>query len=181
MEISSFFHSWCSNWTITIHFGTFWNKGGKLGIKQRPKLKPKLQMNFSTQAKLPSQACEPGALSSAALPSDYITSQGAGVHLPSTRAQQLLSSLEAEEHPSGMWCYVTSYHQNINKHLTAVRTVKTTSWKGQKFHRASIQTSSFPLLTISLSSWEMAHLAGINKGPVLDWTDDNSLMEHFRK
>ena len=27
----------------------------------------------------------------------------------------------------------------------------------------------------------MAHLAGIDKGPVLDWTDDNGLMEHFRK
>ena len=27
----------------------------------------------------------------------------------------------------------------------------------------------------------MAHLAGINKGPILDWTDDNGLMEHYRK
>ena len=27
----------------------------------------------------------------------------------------------------------------------------------------------------------MAHLAGIDKGPVLDWTDNNSLLEHFRK
>ena len=27
----------------------------------------------------------------------------------------------------------------------------------------------------------MAHLTGIDKGPVLDWTDDNGLMEHFRK
>ena len=27
----------------------------------------------------------------------------------------------------------------------------------------------------------MTHLAGINKGPVLDWTDDNGLMEWFRK
>ena len=27
----------------------------------------------------------------------------------------------------------------------------------------------------------MARLAEINKGPVLDWTDDNGLMEHFRK
>ena len=27
----------------------------------------------------------------------------------------------------------------------------------------------------------MAHLAGINKGPILDWTDDNGLMDHFRK
>ena len=27
----------------------------------------------------------------------------------------------------------------------------------------------------------MAHLAGIDKGPVLDWTDDNGLMECFRK
>ena len=27
----------------------------------------------------------------------------------------------------------------------------------------------------------MAHLAGINKGPVLDWTDDNGLIEHLRK
>ena len=27
----------------------------------------------------------------------------------------------------------------------------------------------------------MAHFVGINEGPVLDWTDDNSLMEHFRK
>ena len=26
----------------------------------------------------------------------------------------------------------------------------------------------------------MAHLAGIDKGPVLDWTDDNGLMECFR-
>ena len=26
----------------------------------------------------------------------------------------------------------------------------------------------------------MAHLAGIDKGPVLDWTDNNGLMEHFR-
>ena len=27
----------------------------------------------------------------------------------------------------------------------------------------------------------MAHLVGMDKGPVLDWTDDNGLMEHFRK
>ena len=27
----------------------------------------------------------------------------------------------------------------------------------------------------------MAHLAGIDKGPVLDWTDDNGLLERFRK
>ena len=27
----------------------------------------------------------------------------------------------------------------------------------------------------------MAHLAGINKGPVLDWTNDNGLIECFRK
>ena len=27
----------------------------------------------------------------------------------------------------------------------------------------------------------MVHLAGIDKGPVLDWTDDNGLIEHFRK
>ena len=26
----------------------------------------------------------------------------------------------------------------------------------------------------------MAHLAGIDKGPVLDWTEGNGLMEHFR-
>ena len=26
----------------------------------------------------------------------------------------------------------------------------------------------------------MAHLAGIDKGPVLDWTDNNGLMERFR-
>ena len=25
------------------------------------------------------------------------------------------------------------------------------------------------------------HLAGINKGPILDWTDDNGLMECYRK
>ena len=28
---------------------------------------------------------------------------------------------------------------------------------------------------------KMAHLAGIDKAPVLDWTDDNGLMECFRK
>ena len=27
----------------------------------------------------------------------------------------------------------------------------------------------------------MVHLAGIDKGPILDWTDDNGLMEHYRK
>ena len=27
----------------------------------------------------------------------------------------------------------------------------------------------------------MAHLAGINKGPILDRTDDNGLMKHYRK
>ena len=27
----------------------------------------------------------------------------------------------------------------------------------------------------------MSHLAGIDKGPVLDWTDDNGLMEYYRK
>ena len=27
----------------------------------------------------------------------------------------------------------------------------------------------------------MAHMAGIDKGPVLDWTDDNGLMECYRK
>ena len=34
---------------------------------------------------------------------------------------------------------------------------------------------------LSIHKWTMAHLAGIDKGPVLDWTDDNSLMEQFRK
>ena len=38
-EISSFFHVWCSNQTFAVHFGTFWNKRGKLGSKQRPKLR----------------------------------------------------------------------------------------------------------------------------------------------
>ena len=50
-----FFHICCSNHTFAAHFGTFWNKGGKLRLKQRPKLNPKLQMNFSTQAKFVSQ------------------------------------------------------------------------------------------------------------------------------
>ena len=27
----------------------------------------------------------------------------------------------------------------------------------------------------------MAHLAGINKGPVMDWTNDNGLDESYRK
>ena len=27
----------------------------------------------------------------------------------------------------------------------------------------------------------MVHLAGINKGPILNWTDENGLMECFRK
>ena len=27
----------------------------------------------------------------------------------------------------------------------------------------------------------MSHLSGIDKEPVLDWTDDNGLLEHFRK
>ena len=27
----------------------------------------------------------------------------------------------------------------------------------------------------------MAHMAGIDKVPMLDWTDDNGLMKHFRK
>ena len=27
----------------------------------------------------------------------------------------------------------------------------------------------------------MSHLVGIDKGPVLDWTDDNGLMEHYCK
>ena len=27
----------------------------------------------------------------------------------------------------------------------------------------------------------MAHLAGIDKGLIVDWTDDNGLMEHLRK
>ena len=27
----------------------------------------------------------------------------------------------------------------------------------------------------------MAHLTGIDKGPILDWTDDNGLLECFRK
>ena len=27
----------------------------------------------------------------------------------------------------------------------------------------------------------MSHLAGIDKGSVLEWTDDNGLMEHYHK
>ena len=27
----------------------------------------------------------------------------------------------------------------------------------------------------------MAHMAGINKGPVMDWTNDSGLDEHYRK
>ena len=122
-------------------------------------------------------------MSSAAFPSDYITSQGAGVHLPSSRAQQPLSS----QGGGGASLWNVLLHNTITNTLTDVRTVKTvklylncTSWKGQKFHSASIWTSPFPLLIIRLSSWEMAHLAGIDKGPVLDWTD-NGLMGCFRK
>ena len=34
---------------------------------------------------------------------------------------------------------------------------------------------------LSVIKYVMAHLAGIDKGPILDWADDNGLLEHFRK
>ena len=49
-----------------------------------------------------------------------------------------------------------------------------------------LQESNFPffinlfLLCVSTQKWTMAYIAGINKGPVLDWTDDTSIMEHYR-
>ena len=79
---------------IYLLFGTFWNTLGTKGENRLPKLKPKPRMNFSTQAKQiwarNSERC-----SSAAFPSDYITSQGVGMYLPSSRAQQPLSHLAA--------------------------------------------------------------------------------------
>ena len=39
-------------------------------------------------------------------------------------------------------------------------------------------TSDFTLSTLDFT---MAHRAGIDKGPILGWTDDNGLMEHYRK
>ena len=89
-----------------------------------PKLKPKPRMNFSTQAK---QCVSQEQCSSAAFTSDYITSQGAGVHLPSSRAQQpslaALSAASVAEQQSSIpvECVL---HNTITNTLTAVRTVK---------------------------------------------------------
>ena len=50
--------------------------------------------------------------------------------------------------------------------------------------RQSINSSSriqFHIWFIYSQENAMAHLAGIDKGPVLDWTDDNGLLEWFRK
>ena len=97
-----------------------------------PKLKPKPGMKFSTQAK---QCVSQEQCSSAAFPSDYITSQGAGVHLPSSRAQQpslaALSAASTTEQQSSIpvKCVL---HNTITNTLTAVncQTVKNcTSWK----------------------------------------------------
>ena len=37
-----------------------------------------------------------------------------------------------------------------------------------------------PVTPFYTRSWTMAHLAGIDKGPVLDWVDDNGLMECYQ-
>ena len=39
----------------------------------------------------------------------------------------------------------------------------------------------FHCSTLDSQAVNMAHLAGIDKGPVLDWTDDNGLMEHYQE
>ena len=46
--------------------------------------------------------------------------------------------------------------------------------------QTSISHRFVPAMLFYSTSWTMAHLAGIDKGPVLDWIDDNGLMEHFR-
>ena len=76
-----------ANTCILVTFWNFYQLFSNKGGNRIPKLKPKLHMNFSPKLSSvwarSSEQC-----SSAALPSDYITSQGAGVHLPSSRAQQ---------------------------------------------------------------------------------------------
>ena len=42
------------------------------------------------------------------------------------------------------------------------------------------QPGQFQLL-LSVLKFTMAHLAGIDKGPILDWIHDNGLLEHFWK
>ena len=74
--------------------------------------------------------------SSAAFPSDYITCHGAGVDLPSSRAQQpsvaalSTASLIEQQSSSPVECVL---HNTITNTLTAVRTVnilsKCASWK----------------------------------------------------
>ena len=47
-----------------------------------------------------------------------------------------------------------------------------------EFHTIPLGLASFHCFLPDLA---MAHMAGIDRGPVLDWTDDNGLMEHYRK
>ena len=52
-------------------------------------------------------------------------------------------------------------------------------WWVQTIHK--MFSNPVPIWFIYSQENAMAHLAGIDKGPVLHWTDDNSLLEWFRK
>ena len=65
--------------------------------------------------------------------------------------------------------------RNLQADLQAVQ-----YWWVQTIHKHFFLRIQFHIWFIHSQENAMAHLAGINKGPVLDWTDDNSLLEWFR-
>ena len=71
-------------------------------------------------------------------------------------------------------------HNTITLTLTAVRTVKLDTFTQECGQTVAVQkfllVSTRKPLTIV-----MAHLVGIDKGPVMDWTNDTGLDEHYRK
>ena len=53
--------------------------------------------------------------------------------------------------------------------------------ESRQTHKFFIFTNPVPIWSIYSQENAMAHLAGIDKGPVLDWTDDNRLIGMVQK
>ena len=92
-----------------LYIWNFLEQRRKLWDKQRPKLKPKLSMNFSSKLSY----CEPGAVHQSSL-AQWLHNLLGCKYTPLSRAQQPLSSQALPQQPGGrvaslrMWCCATS-------------------------------------------------------------------------
>ena len=177
------------NWTIEWIYGIFKISPGSTQAKlpQETKkvwtLQPKPRHTRGAAWEAAWGAAQ-ARCSSAALPSDYIIRPVALVQHCSSRGAAQRSS--GQQQQQGDWGASLWYVHCITQwhwiwQLSDQVMVNCQNWR-------SPQSQSFTSLTWKESSsskvsWDfiMSHLVGINKGPVMDWTNDSGLDERYRK